>query len=334
MKAAVVLENKIVIKDVPVPALKDKGALIQIKGCGLCGSDIVKFKHNVKDGTVLGHEIVGEIVEIKSDTDFSVGDKIVMGHHVPCYECVYCKGESYSMCRHFKTTNILPGGFAQYIFASEEHLKNTVFKIPQGLDDVTASFTEPLACCLRAVHRANLKQNSKVLVIGLGSIGLLMGQALKAYSHSVCGADLLDERLKIAQKSGFDFAVKTDNELKTKETFEKITDGIGFDAVFMTAGASKTLPVAISSVRDGGKIVVFSSINGLEGYANNEIYYRELSVIGSYSPAPSDLKESLELLADSKVKVQGFSNIYEFDKIQEAFDDTINNKILKAYVEL
>ena len=77
-------------------------------GCGLCGSDIVKFKQKlVKDGTVLGHEIVGEVVEINTKTDFKVGDKIVSSHHIPCFDCVYCENENYSMCEHFKLTNIV-----------------------------------------------------------------------------------------------------------------------------------------------------------------------------------------------------------------------------------
>ena len=334
MKAAIVLDKKIIIDDLPTPKIETNGAIVKILGCGLCGSDIVKFKHNIKNGTVLGHEIVGEIVEIKSSTDFCVGDKIVMGHHVPCFDCVYCKSENYSMCRHFKETNIKPGGFAQYIFASEEHLQNTVFKIPNNIDEVTASFMEPLSCCIRSIKRANLLKNSKVLVIGLGSIGLLMGQALKALGNIVIGADLINERLQIAQEHNFDYTIKPNDRQKTKEFINSITNSIGVDAVFMTSGAYQTIPMAVENVRDGGKIVVFSSVNGDFGYLNNDIYYRELTVMGSYSPAPIDLKDSLDLLKNQKVKVESFSTIYDFNNIQKAFDDTIENRILKAYIKL
>ena len=109
MKTAQVNGNKIVIKEAEDLKLNNrKGAIVKILGCGLCGSDIVKFKHGIaKDGTVLGHEIVAVIEEINSETDFKIGDKIVSSHHIPCFECTYCKHENYSMCAHFKKTNIL-----------------------------------------------------------------------------------------------------------------------------------------------------------------------------------------------------------------------------------
>ena len=101
-----------------------KGAIVKVLGCGLCGSDIVKLKHNLaKDGTVLGHEIVAQIIDINSDTNFHCGDVIVTSHHIPCGKCEYCKNGNVSMCRHFKETNIIPGGFSELVFVSEEHLQ-------------------------------------------------------------------------------------------------------------------------------------------------------------------------------------------------------------------
>lgn len=335
MKTAIIKGDRILINESEKPVLSAKGAIIKVTGCGLCGSDIVKFREKISaDGTVLGHEIVGEIEKINSETNFKVGDKIVMGHHVPCFKCVYCKNENYSMCRHFKKTNIIPGGFAEYIFASEEHLKNTVHKIPDNLTEVEASFMEPLGCIVRAVERANLKENSKVLVIGLGSIGLLTGQCLKAYGMEVFGSDLIVERIKIAEDLNFDKALLFENDEKMVEKIKSLTDDYGVDAVFMTSGSHKAINSAIKSVRDGGKIVIFSSVPTLDGYANNEIYYRELNIIGSYSPAPKDLATSLNLLKNKKVIVKNLSTLYNFEDIEQAIKDTISNKILKAYITI
>lgn len=323
MKIATVKEDKIVIKDAPKTELIGFGAIIKTLGCGLCGSDIVKFRHNlVKDGTVLGHEIVGEIVGINSKTDFKVGDKIISSHHIPCFNCNYCKNENYSMCEHFKKTNIIPGGFSEFVFLSEEHLENVAYKIPENLTEIEASFYEPLGCCVRAIKRAELKPNSKVLVVGLGSIGILMGQGLKAYGHEVFGCDIIEERINIANELG----IKAYNSNKLEK--------LEVDAVFMTSGADVTIELALKQVRDGGKIIVFASTPKNFGYANNEIYYRELTVMGSYSPAPIDLKDSLELLKSEKVNVKNLSTIYEFEDIEKAFHDTISNAILKAYIKV
>lgn len=323
MKIACVKDDRIILEDAPRPAISSFGAIIKTLGCGLCGSDIVKLRQKlVKNGTVLGHEIVGEIVEINSKTDFKVGDRIASSHHIPCFDCIYCKNENYSMCEHFKLTNINPGGFSEYIYLSEEHLQKVAYKIPANLSEVEASFYEPLGCCIRAIKRGELLPNSKVLIVGLGSIGILMSQGLKAYGHIVFGCDVLPIRIDTANKLGI-----------TSYNSAEI-ENFGVDAVFLTAGADATIELALKNVRDGGKIIVFASTPKNFGYANNEIYYRELTIMGSYSPSPADLKESMNLLSSGKIKINNISTIYEFEDIEKAFRDTIDNTILKAYVSI
>lgn len=325
MKIAVIEKEHIVVKNVDKITLDDrKGAIVKVLGCGLCGSDIVKFREHIsKDGTVLGHEIVAEIVEINSDTKFKTGEKIVTSHHIPCGTCDYCRHGNVSMCKHFKSTNIRPGGFSEYVYLSEEHLQNVAHPMPKNLSEIEASFYEPLGCCVRAVKRAKLMDGSKVLVVGLGSIGILMSQALKAYGMNVMGCDLIQDRIERLQNLGIDAVDSRD--LEQAELF---------DSVFMTSGADKAIDVALKTIKSGGTILVFSSTPHNTGYPNNEIYYRELTVLGSYSPAPVDLKDSLELLRTGKVNVKDLSTIYSLDDIQKAFDDTIANRIMKAYIKI
>ena len=325
MKIAVIEKEHIVVKNADKITLDGrKGAIVKVLGCGLCGSDIVKFREHIsKDGTVLGHEIVAEIVEINSDTKFKAGEKIVTSHHIPCGTCDYCRHGNVSMCKHFKSTNIRPGGFSEYVYLSEEHLQNVAHPMPENLSEIEASFYEPLGCCVRAVKRAKLMDGSKVLVVGLGSIGILMSQALKAYGMNVMGCDLIQDRIERLQNLGIDAVDSRD--LEQAELF---------DAVFMTSGADKAIDVALKTIKSGGTILVFSSTPHNTGYPNNEIYYRELTVLGSYSPAPVDLKDSLELLRTGKVNVKDLSTIYSLDDIQKAFDDTIANRIMKAYIKI
>lgn len=335
MKAAQVNGSRIVVKEIDDIKLEGrKGAIVNVLGCGLCGSDIVKFKHNlVSDGAVLGHEIVAIIDEINSDTNFKIGDKIVSSHHIPCFECTYCKHGNYSMCSHFKETNILPGGFSEKVFLSEEHLKNVAYKVPANLSDEEISFYEPLGCCVRAIKRTQLQQGDNILVVGLGSIGLIMAEAIKAMGYRVLACDLLDERIELANKMGIESFNSRDLNLFERFIKEK-TSNLGVDAVFMTSGADKAIDVALQTIKLGGKILVFSSTPNNMGYANNEIYYKELTVLGSYSPSPKDLEDSFILLASGKVNVKNLTTSYPIDKIQEAFEDTISNKIFKAYIKI
>lgn len=324
MRTAVICDEKIIVKDAPSISLDNrKGAIVKVLGCGLCGSDIVKFVHKIsKNGTVLGHEIVAEIVEINSETNFKIGDTIVTSHHIPCGKCVYCRHGNVSMCEHFKSTNIRPGGFSELVYLSEEHLQNVAHIKPQNLTEIEASFYEPLGCIVRAVKRANMLDGDTALVVGLGSIGILMAQALKAYGVKVVGCDLLPERIEFLRNLGID-------AIDVRELTGE------FDGIFMTSGADKAIDTALKHVRNGGKILVFSSTpSDLTAYPNNEIYYRELTVLGSYSPSPQDLSDSLELLKNGKVKVGEISTEYKLDDIQQAFDDTMSNKIMKAYIRV
>ena len=325
MKVAEIENDVLVINNRENETLSDrKGAIVRVLGCGLCGSDIVKLKHKlVKNGTVLGHEIVAQRVEINSDTHFKKDDIIITSHHIPCKKCEYCKNGNVSMCRHFKETNIFPGGFSELVYVSEEHLQNVAYIKPQNLTDEEASFYEPLGCCIRAVKRAALKESSTVLVIGLGSIGIIMAQALKAYGMNVIGCDLLASRVQVLKNIGVEAF-----------TLNEMCESIKADCVFMTSGSDKAINTALKFVRDGGKILVFSSTPQNFGYANNEIYYRELTVLGSYSPSPQDLADSLELLKTKQVKVTGLSTIYPLENVQKAINDTVENKILKAYIKI
>ena len=327
MKYAKLKNGKVEILTCEKPKLNSKGAIIKVLGCGLCGSDLVKIKHanqNNEDKIILGHEVVGIIDEINSDTStFKIGDVVALGHHYPCFNCEFCKNKSYSMCRTFKNSNIFPAGFAEYIKVDDNHLKYTVYKMNSSLKDDEKAFLEPLSCCLRAIERAGFdykKDNSiySALVIGLGSIGLLMLKGLKAFNVDAHGLDISKERQEFANKEGFNF-------IENKK----------YDVVFLTAGSSKTIETALKYIIDGGKIIVFASVeDDFSGFSNNEIYYRELSVISSYSPSPNDIELSAHLLNEGIVKVNNLSMQYSLDNLSNAVDDSFRNKIFKAYIKI
>ncbi|HIS73884.1 TPA: alcohol dehydrogenase catalytic domain-containing protein [Candidatus Galligastranaerophilus intestinavium] len=324
MKSAKLLNSKVEIIQIDKPTLNTKGAIIKVFGCGLCGSDIVKIKHATKeneDKVVLGHEVVGQIVEIDSNTNFKVGDIVALGHHYPCFNCEFCRIGAYSMCETFKKSNISPCGFSEFIKVDENHLKYTVYKVPKNLEYQEIAYLEPLACVIRAIRRAGYKldsDNSKSnsLVIGLGSIGLITAEALKAFGVKAFGYDI--------NKNRTDFAKKYGVEYKKDE----------YDCIFMTSGSSKAINTALEHVRNGGKIIVFSSVENEAGYKNNDIYYRELSIIASYSPSVEDYKISYDFLCNKKANVKDTSTIYTLDNLPLAIEDSICGRVFKAYIKV
>ena len=158
-----------------------------------------------------------------------------------------------------------------------------------------------------------------------------MSQAIKAFGYDVYACDILEDRIKLAESKG----IKSFNSMnldKFNEIIREEVSELGFDAIFMTSGADKAIEVALKTVKLGGKILVFSSTPQNFGYANNEIYYKELTIMGSYSPSPDDLKDSFELLVSKQVDVKNLTTNYLLSDAQNAFDDTISNKIYKAYI--
>ncbi|MEW5820102.1 MAG: alcohol dehydrogenase catalytic domain-containing protein [Cyanobacteriota bacterium] len=340
MKAAIYKgDHKIEISDIPDIELQGrKGAIVKTIGCGLCGSDLVKIKKNlVSPGTVLGHEVVGLIKEINTDLNvsFKIDDKVAVAHHVPCYDCKYCHQKSYSMCSNFKNTNLEPGGFSEYIFLSEQHLKYNTIKVPEEVNDLNASLMEPSGCILRALDTANIQSEQSVLIVGLGFIGLLFLQALKIYNCFILGCDIKVDRIEYALEIGIGCAFNSLGLDNSVDIINKTINFNGVDLVILASGSTESIELALKSVRDGGSILVFASIPDENvGYMNNDIYYRELKVFSVYSSAPMYLIKAMELIKTGKIKMDKYCEIIDLEDINLAIDKIVSHQAIKVYLKL
>ncbi len=314
MKAVIYYSfDDIRIENRHIPSISDSELLVRVHGCGLCGSDIIKIVQQAPPPVVLGHELSGTIVERgKAVSNFEVGQRVIVAHHVPCGECHYCKHQNYSMCAEFKASNIDPCGFAEYIRVPAQHVRQTTLLLPESLNAEEGSFVEPLACCVRAVRRTPLVAEDSVVVMGLGSVGLLMIQAVKAIGAGdsgkvrVYGVDLLPERLQLAHDLGADnvFLAPTE-EQGLRQALNPYTEGRGADVVIITAPGIHPFMQALAGVRKGGTINIFAAHTGTVPMNLEMIYQQELSIISTYSSSPEELRIALDLLNSRKVRVDG-----------------------------
>ena len=180
-------------------------------------------------------------------TGFRRGRRVVVAHHVPCFSCHYCRRGSPSMCRHFKLSNLDPGGFAELCRVPAPNVEHAAFALPDTMSDETASFTEPLACCLRAVKRSGAVPGDTVMVVGLGSIGCLLARAFSLAGAAVFGADLVAGRRALGRRAG---ARVPDEDDELDAALRQATDGRGVDIVMLTAGGAALLPWAAARVRE------------------------------------------------------------------------------------
>ncbi len=292
---------------------------------------------------VLGHELTGTIVERgKAVSNFEVGQRVIVAHHVPCGECHYCKHRNYSMCAEFKASNIDPCGFAEFIRIPAQHVRQTTLLLPETLDAEAGSFVEPLACCVRAVKRTPLLAGDSVVVMGLGSVGLLMIQAVKAMGAGdigkvrVYGVDLLAERLQLAQNLGADTVILAPSEEQgLRQALNPYTEGRGADAVIITTPGIRPFMQALAGVRKGGTINIFAAHTGTVPINLEMIYQQELSIISTYSSSPEELRIALDLLKSRKVRVDGLiSHRLPLTRFSEGVKLMRERAALKVYYQI
>ncbi|HLX40576.1 MAG TPA: alcohol dehydrogenase catalytic domain-containing protein [Ktedonobacteraceae bacterium] len=327
----------------PIPTIASQELLVKVHGCGLCGSDILKIVQRVPPPVTLGHELTGTIVERGRDVRaFEVGQRVIVAHHVPCGVCHYCRHGNYSMCASFKSSNIDPCGFAEYIRVPKEHVQHTTLALPDSMSAEEGSFTEPLACCIRAVKRTPLRDGDSVIVVGLGSIGLLMVQALKAFGIEmnqhiqVFGIDLFPERLQLACDLGADATwLAPHDEQGLRTLLAAYTEGRGADAAIITVAGTMPFMQAVAAVRKGGNVNIFAARSEAVPINLATLYQQELTISSTYSSSPDELRIALAWLSTGKVRVTRLiSHRLPLERFAEGIELTRKHAALKVYYSI
>lgn len=341
MKASVCYkQNDLRTEDLPIPEISDNEVLIKMLACGLCGTDIQKIRGDtVNKPTVLGHEVVGEIVKKgKNVSKFEIGDRVITAIHVPCFTCHYCNKGHYTICEQFRTNNIDPGGFAEFIRIPKLHLNHLTHKVSNNVTDEEATLIEPIACCLHGLKQADIRPNDSVLIMGAGTIGILHAQLAKIKgANKVIVSDMSEFKLQKALKVGCDYAINI-KEKNIKDEVNKITDGQGVDVIVIAAGVSSLVADAVNMVRRAGKIIVFSGFdkNKLVTLDVSRFFKDEISIIGTYSVTPYEFPEALDLLEKRKLNTKEMiTHVYPLNKLSEAIDISTNPEqpVLKVIIK-
>jgi L-iditol 2-dehydrogenase len=323
------------LEEVPVPVIGPGELLVRVAGCGLCGSDLLKIQQRAAPPVKLGHELTGVVVEDGFGVNrFAPGQRVVVAHHVPCGECHYCQHGNVSMCAAFKSSNLDPCGFAEYVRVPSEHVKHVTLALPDVLTGEEGSFTEPLACVVRAVRRSALHVGDLAVVAGLGTVGLLMAQAFRAAGVEVLGLDVLPERIAFASEYGVSATSVTEPELL--ERVRGLSDGRGADLVMLTVGGEPAFRQALDLARAGGAIHLFAATPGALAQSDlDEMYHRELTIQTTYSSSPDDLRAALDLLATGKVRVGGlYSHRLPLARFEEGVALFASRQARKVYFEI
>jgi len=306
MRVAMYYNNRDVrLEELPVPKIGDGELLLRTRSSGICGSDLMEWYRIKKAPLVLGHEITAEVVELGEGVrNFRVGDRVFSSHHVPCGRCRYCLAGHQSVCDLLRTTHFDPGGFAEFIRVPTINVELGTLRIPDSMTFDEGSFIEPLACVVRAQRFARLRAGQTVLVIGSGISGLLHIQLARARGATrIIATDISEYRLNAAKQFGADATIHGSEDVPAK--LLELNDGRLADLVIVCTAAMPAIEQAVRSVDRGGTLLFFApTAAGVDVPIPLFDFWRdEINVVTSYAGSGDDLKESLELIRDHKVRV-------------------------------
>ena len=287
------------LEEVPLPPLGEGEMLVRITACGLCPGEVMDWYMARKAPVPLGHEPVGEVVEVSDGVAFRPGERVFMHHHAPCLTCRFCRRGDFVHCATWRPRRLIPGGLATHAIVQAPAVASDVVRVPEGLSDEAATFIEPLACVVKSVRRARVRAGDRVLVIGLGVMGLLHLLVLraKAAPGQLLAADRVPERL--ARGAGVADTVIDTSRATLAASVADATDSTGADVVVVGPGTVEALEAGRRAVAPGGTLVVFTPTppDELWPLPVHEVFFKETTIVPTYSAGPNDTREAVRLLA-------------------------------------
>ena len=327
MKALLLEEyKKLTVTEVPEPEVGARDVLVQIRACGICGSDIHGF-----DGSsgrripplIMGHEASGVVAGMGTEvTKVKKGDRVTFDSMVSCGKCGFCERGQMNLCDDRRVLGVScddyrqHGCFAEYAVVPE----HIIYSLPDNLSFEHAAMIEPVSVAVHAVKRPPIAKGDTAVVVGTGMIGLLVVQALKAAGcGQIIAVDLADEKLALAQTLGAELGINpkiTDAVAAIREA----TGGRGADVAMEVVGATPTVQTAIEATRKGGHVTLIGNLAPQVDFPLQLVVTRELAIYGTCG-SNGEYPECINLLASGAIQVEPLiTAIATLDEGPEWFD--------------
>lgn len=344
MKAAFLTAPRTLeLRDVPDPVAPEDGLVLEVKACGICGSDLRRWKEGPPQsvaGMIPGHEAAGVVVETgKAQNQYALGDRIAIAPDVHCGRCYYCQRGWYNLCdeiRFIGVTPEWPGALAEKLVLTGEILINgIVHRMPEGMSFAEGSLAEPSCSVLASHNRAGTGLGDTVVVMGAGPIGCLHVIVAKARGARVVVSEPSSVRRRLAERCGPDAVVDpTAEDLESR--VRQMTAGVGADIVICANPIAQTQTQAIQIVRKRGKVILFGGLpkaNPLVTLDSNRIHYGEIEVVGAFSYHPTAHAQALDLIQRKIIDADLLvTHTFGLDDIAKAFETAAAGEALKVVV--
>lgn len=312
----------IVEKDIPVP--KPGEALLKIKYCGICGSDLATYTGNQPFATyprILGHEFSAEIVDVEDNASgLQKGMLVTANPYFNCGTCYACQRGKVNCCEQNQTMGVQrDGAFAEYITMPIERIYDG-----RNLSAQTLALIEPFSISYHASKRGKIQEGDNVLVIGAGPIGMFAMIAAKMRGAKVYIADVLEKRLSLANELGAEGIINSKAENLSKRV-QEITSGHGMDVCIEAAGRPQTFLACIENVCFSGQIILIGNGKKETTFNHSILLKKELDVFGSRNSL-FDFLPLIDLISQGKVTIDPIiTHVFPLEHVAEAFDQLLHN---------
>lgn len=292
------------LREVEQPRMGNVDVLIRVAYSGICGSELSGYlgQNSLrKPPLIFGHEFSGTIVElgdhVSADLGLKIGQRVTANPLITCGRCNHCLSGNQQRCVNRKLISAaLPGSNAEYVTVPARF----VLPLPESVSMEQGAMVEPVACAVRIAELVQPGPDDRVLVLGMGPIGLLALQALKVHGVSqVIAVDRNRDRLAMAERCGALTIAPDEDNLVTE--IDRLTNGAGLDAAVDAVGASVTRQLCAQSVKPGGT-VVFSGLHEADSILPiNDLIRNEVVCKGAFAYSSSNFATALRWLEQDKI---------------------------------
>jgi L-iditol 2-dehydrogenase len=356
MRAAVMYDvEDIRIEERPLPALEPGDALVRMAASGVCSGDLMPWYVRKKAPFVFGHEPAGTIVAFGDGLvpapragrgSLVAGARIFAHHHAPCLSCDACRARRFVHCVTWRSTALDPGGMAEFVRVPRANLADTLV-LPDHLSFADGSLVEPLACVVKSMRRAFVRElgddrvplergsalrGRSLYVIGAGVMGLMHVALGAALGATVFASDFHAGRRALAERLGARAAFAPDRAL---DGLREATDGRLADVVICGPGAPAALEHAVDATADDGTVLMFTPIEPGERFSfdQSRAYFRDVRLVSSYSCGPHDTASALACIAAGIITADRLeASEFPFPAVEPAYEAMRSAEVVKAIV--
>ena len=318
-------EAGIELQDVPVPSVSPNDVLIKIKKTAICGTDIHIYnwddwaQEHIKVPLVVGHEFVGEIVEIGKEVSsyFKIGDRVSGEGHIACGHCRNCRAGRSHLCRSNISVGVTRNGcFAEYLCIPATN----AYAIPTAVSDQQAAILDPFGNATHTALSFDLV-GEDVLITGAGPVGIMAAAVAKhAGARFVVITDVNEYRLKLAEKIGVTLAVNP-NQLSLKQIMTQLGMKEGFDVGLEMSGNAKAFNDMINHMNHAGKIALLGFLPTQTQIDWSQVIMKGLKIKGIYGREMFDTWYKMITMLQSGLNIKPvITHEFAARDYQQAFD--------------